>query len=205
MTAARHATPDPDSALDAFRDADGRPYDRYVVVGTSGSGKTTLARRLSGHLGVPHVELDALHWLPDWQMRSTAAFRELVDEATARPRWVVDGNYGSKVRDIVWSRADAVVWLDRSRPVVMARVIWRSLKRAVTGEELWGSGNRETLGRMVSSDSIVSWAWNTWPERRAHYPKLLDRPEHRHLDVFRVTSADLSQVTARRDREACPP
>ncbi len=39
---------------------------RIVVIGTSGSGKTTLARELAGRLNVPHIELDALHWKPNW-------------------------------------------------------------------------------------------------------------------------------------------
>jgi len=40
---------------------------RINVVGTSGSGKTTVARRAAEALGVPFVELDALHWEPGWQ------------------------------------------------------------------------------------------------------------------------------------------
>lgn len=194
------ATAAAESDLHAFYRADGRPYERYVVVGTSGAGKTTLARRLAQDLGYVRVELDALHWLDDWQMRRTDQFRRLVDEATAETRWVVDGNYGSKVRDIVWARAEAVIWLDRPRWTVMRRVIWRAIWRSITREPLWGTTCRESFGRMFSSESIVSWAWKTWPERREHYPRLLDRPEHRHLDVFRVTSVDLSQVDARRDR-----
>ena len=39
---------------------------RISVVGTTGSGKTTLSERLARCLGVPHVELDALHWGPNW-------------------------------------------------------------------------------------------------------------------------------------------
>ena len=39
---------------------------RLVVVGTSGSGKTTVAGQLALILGVPHIELDSLHWEPDW-------------------------------------------------------------------------------------------------------------------------------------------
>ena len=39
---------------------------RVVVVGCSGAGKSTLATRIADVLGAPHIELDALHWGPDW-------------------------------------------------------------------------------------------------------------------------------------------
>ncbi|WP_423226670.1 AAA family ATPase, partial [Candidatus Amarolinea aalborgensis] len=48
---------------------------RIVVVGTSGSGKTTLARRLALALGIPHIELDALHWEANWQEAPVEVFR----------------------------------------------------------------------------------------------------------------------------------
>jgi adenylate kinase family enzyme len=39
---------------------------RVAVVGVTRSGKTTLAITLSQRLGVPHIELDALYWQPNW-------------------------------------------------------------------------------------------------------------------------------------------
>ena len=57
---------------------------RVVVVGCSGSGKTTFARQLARLLGSPHIELDALHWLPNWVPRPTNEFRALVAQAVAQ-------------------------------------------------------------------------------------------------------------------------
>ena len=76
---------------------------RIVVVGTTGSGKTTVARKLSRRLGIPHVELDALHWEPKWTPAATDVFRQRVAEALKGDAWVVDGNY-SKARDLIWPR-----------------------------------------------------------------------------------------------------
>lgn len=91
-------------------------FQRVVVIGTSGSGKTYLAARLAAALGYPHIELDTLHWLPDWQERSLEDFRTRVTAAAAGETWVADGNY-SKVRDILWRRATSLVWLNYSRAI----------------------------------------------------------------------------------------
>ncbi len=175
----------------------GAPHERYVVVGTSGSGKSTLADKLAWHASRRHVELDALFWLADWQQRPTEEFRALAAEATARRRWVVDGNY-SVTRDVVWPRAQAIVWLDLPFRVVMAQVLRRTLQRWLTGRELW-SGNQESFRRaFLSRDSILWWAATTWRKKRRVYSTLLYEPEWAHLDIFRVRSADLAQVEVRR-------
>lgn len=78
--------------------------ERIMVVGTSCAGKTTLARRIARTLDMPHVELDALYWGPNWSECPTDEFRERVRERVGGDRWVVDGNY-AKARDVVLSRA----------------------------------------------------------------------------------------------------
>ena len=81
-----------------------RDHHRIVVVGTSGSGKTIFARQLAGILDYAHIELDALHWGPNWTAQPE--FPELVRGAIIADNWVVDGNYRT-VRDQVWARATA--------------------------------------------------------------------------------------------------
>jgi len=79
---------------------------RIVVVGTTGSGKTTTASQIAQRLGMPHLELDALYWEPGRTPASLDVFRERTAQALSGDAWAVDGNY-SKVRGIVWSRADS--------------------------------------------------------------------------------------------------
>ncbi|MDQ4075200.1 MAG: adenylate kinase [Chloroflexota bacterium] len=159
---------------------------RIVVIGTSGSGKTTLAQKLSHCLDLPHVELDALHWEPDWQMAPIEQFRQRVRRAVADESWVVDGNY-SKVRDVIWSRADMVVWLDYPLTVILRRLLGRSLRRVIWQEELWG-GNREGWRQLLSRDSIILWALGTYHRRRREYPELFAKPEYAHLSVIHLAS-----------------
>ena len=143
---------------------------RLAVIGTSGAGKTTFARQAAARLGCPHVELDALHWMPGWQERPVEELQTLAASATAGPCWVVDGNYSS-VREIVWSRATTIVWLDFSRATILRRIIWRTLKRVLTREQLW-NGNRENLRALFSKESMILWSFNTFAKNRRIYTAL---------------------------------
>ncbi len=160
---------------------------RIVVIGTTGSGKTTLARRLSQLLDIPHVELDALNWEPNWVQAPTEVFRQRTQEALRGEAWVADGNY-SAVRDIVWPRADTLVWLDHGFFVTLRQLLGRTLRRIVRQEELWG-GNRETFrAQFLSRESLFIWLLQTYWRRRRQLPALLQSPEFAHLTKVRLHS-----------------
>lgn len=158
---------------------------RINVVGTSGVGKTTLARRLNRQLGLPHVELDALYWQPGWLEPSPQAFRQQVTTALSGPRWVVDGNY-SIARDIIWGRADTIIWLDYPLPLILWQVTTRTVRRAARQEILW-QGNREEWRRFFSRDSMVLWVLRTYRRRRRQYQALFADPAHAHLMKVRLS------------------
>src|SRR5919198_3635557 len=160
---------------------------KIAVVGTSGSGKTTVARELARRLGVPHVELDALFHGPGWTETPAEEFQRRVAAATDSDGWVVDGNYDSKLGDLVLGRADTVVWLDLPLRVSLSRVTRRTIGRIRTGEELW-SGNRESWrGGFFGWDSMVVWAIRSHLRlRRARATRLAAHP---HLRGVRLRSA----------------
>lgn len=163
------------------------PGRRIVVVGTTGSGKTTMAARLAAMQGCRHVELDALHWEENWTEAPLDVFRRRVEEALWCDAWVVDGNY-SEVRDIVWGRADTVVWLDYALPVILGRLARRTVQRVFTQEELW-NGNRERFwAQFLSRESLFLYALQTCHSRRRTYSNLGQRPEYRHLKMIRLRS-----------------
>lgn len=161
------------------------PGPRIVVVGVTGSGKTTTAQRLSNILTMPHIELDALHWLPNWVETEREVFRQNVSEALAGPGWVTDGNY-LKARDLIWSRATTLVWLDYALPVILWQLTCRSFRRIISREELW-NGNYETLrGLLFSKDSLYLWAFQSHARFQVSYPQALAAPENAHLQVIRL-------------------
>ena len=59
------------------------PNKRIVVVGTTSSGKSTLASQLAQKIGGDFIELDALHWEPNWVEAPEEVFRKLVTTATS--------------------------------------------------------------------------------------------------------------------------
>ncbi|MBE9206311.1 adenylate kinase [Nostoc sp. LEGE 06077] len=160
---------------------------RISVVGTTGSGKTTLARQISQRLTISHIELDYLHWEPNWVEVANDVMRDRVSQSLSGDRWVVDGNY-SIVRDIVWPRADTVVWLDYSWPVVMRRILWRTLLRVVTQQEVC-NGNYETWQKSFwNRDSILLWAIQTYGKNRQKYQTLFHESNYAHLNFIRLHS-----------------
>ena len=162
---------------------------RVSVVGTSGAGKSTLAQALAVRLGAGFLELDSVNHQADWVPLPTPQFRERVAAMVAGERWVIDGNY-SKVRDLVWARADTVVWLDLPKRTVMRRIIWRSFRRVAGRAELW-NGNRERWRNLFTLDkqeSVISWAWQTHATTRAKFEAAMADPENSHLEFVRLTS-----------------
>lgn len=162
---------------------------RVSVVGNSGSGKSTFASQLAKRLDVEYVELDAMFHLPNWDELPREEFRAQASEHTTRDGWVIDGNYEA-VQDLVWSRADTVVFLDYPRRVVMRRVITRSVTRAATRKELW-NGNREPWSNLFSCDperSIIAWAWKQHATYQARYEAAATDAANAHLEFIQAKS-----------------
>jgi adenylate kinase family enzyme len=169
---------------------------RIHIVGTSGSGKTTLAREIAARLNIPHVELDALHWQPDWTPAARDDLRARVTEALSGGAWVVDGNY-SLLHDLTLAQADTIIWLDYALPIVLWRVTRRTTRRIIRRTELWND-NRERLGAVFSRDSIILWALTTWGKNRRRYRELLARPEYAHLHIIHLRSPRETRIWLRR-------
>lgn len=170
--------------------------DRLLIAGISGSGKTTVAVEVSALLGLPRFELDALHHGPGWVKRQD--FESDVDSFSAGSRWVTEDQYHTALGDLLWQRADTVVWLDLPRRTVMQRVVRRSVSRAVTRRELW-NGNRERVRDWLDPGHPIRWAWSHYESRRAQVAdRIIRHPGLTmiHLQSSRDTSRWLARLRA---------
>lgn len=162
---------------------------RVSVIGSAGSGKSTFGGSLARTMGVPFLELDSVFHQAGWTPLPDPEFRRRVLAAVADESWVIDGSYRA-VRDLVWARADTVVWLDLPRRTVMRQVIWRTLRRGVTRRELW-NGNRESVRNFLTWDpeeSVVAWAWHHHDRYRQRYSAAAADPDNANLTFVRLTS-----------------
>jgi adenylate kinase family enzyme len=146
--------------------------ERIVIIGATGSGKSTLAAALAAKLRLPFTDLDDLYWQPGWIETPPADFRAAVDAATSAPQWIIAGNY-SAVRDLTWGRADTLIWLDYGFPRVLWQLLRRSVRR-VCDRTLICNGNRETLGKLLSRDSIVVWLFTSFAKRRRDHAAIFN-------------------------------
>ncbi|MBC6463834.1 adenylate kinase [Actinomadura sp. HBU206391] len=157
--------------------------EKVMVSGICGSGKTTLSTTLSARLGLPRFELDAMYHGPRWVKRPE--FETEVDAFSATPRWVTEDQYSGALGDLLWQRADTLVWLDLPRPTVMRRVVRRSIVRAAARRELW-NGNRERFQDWLEADHPIRDAWSRHGDKRRQTTERIDR--HPHLTVIRLCS-----------------
>ena len=154
---------------------------RILITGASGSGKTTFAKRLGAILGIPHTEMDSLHWGKNWTPRPS--FEADVNELVAQDSWITEWQY-SQVRERLLERAELMIYLHYPRWFVEQRVIRRTLRRAVTGEKLW-AGNVEPPLWTVFTDpeNMIRYGWTSYPTHEALVAKArMKHPEIRFIE-----------------------
>ena len=160
-------------------------------MGTSGSGKSTVGLRLATALGVPHVELDALFWLPGWVEPEAEDFRGRVREATEADSWVASCNYMTKAQHLLWDHAEMILWLDLPLHVTIPRQLIRSWRRWRTRELLWGTNLERFWPQLAFWDakrSLVGFALSARPRQRRALADAMVDPQWARLRFVRLTS-----------------
>jgi adenylate kinase family enzyme len=160
---------------------------RHVVVyGPASSGKTTLANRIARHTGVPHIELDAIFWEPNWIQKPLEEFRVEVSRLIEEHKegWVFDGNY-SNVRDLILPLADTVVWLQLPFRVVFWRALTRAIGRIISRQPLWGHSYETFRKSFLSRESLLLYIIMNWRRYKRIENSLEEIPHHATIIILR--------------------
>lgn len=160
---------------------------RIVVVGTTGSGKTTMARALAQAYNLPHTSLDTLHWRPNWQPAPPEEFIRDVKATIAGDRWVMEGNYRA-VRELIWERADTIVWIDLPFLTNGWQLLKRSWRDCRTRRPIC-NGNQQTFRELVKwPDGLWLWFFRTYFRRRRQYAAMRQEPRYAEKTWVHLTS-----------------
>lgn len=140
---------------------------KILITGTTCTGKTTLGRKLSAKTSIPQLDLDDIHFLPNWVEKESDVFIQDVNIALENHQnWIVTGSYQSLLKDTVWQQATLIVWLDYPLHLILRRYFKRTYRRVFLKEKCCGE-NYETLGRTFSKESLFLWIFKSyWHKKR---------------------------------------
>lgn len=170
---------------------------RISVVGATGSGKTSLARELAERLDLPICELDQLRRDTVVGGLSAQTFQSRVAEIAQRDAWIIDGHYRD-VRHLIWSRAEAVVWLNYPLRIVALRLMGRfRQKRRARAFGADQSSEPRAAARLVA-DEGASWTRRLGRlvrtlRERSVYGRLLRSAEYRGVRTIELRSLEATR------------
>lgn len=126
---------------------------KIAIIGYSGAGKSTLARNLGAIFQADALHLDAVQFLPGWQIRPQEDKEKIVKEfLDARNSWVIDGNYSKLFYERRMAEADIVIMLLFNRFSCLLRVLRRYFK--------YKNRTRPDMGK--GCDEKIDWEFIRW-------------------------------------------
>lgn len=168
---------------------------RVLVVGLPCSGKTTLSAALAQRLGLERIDMDNYRYEAGWVPRSD--FEKVIDDLTSTSAWVAEDWGTPSVWDLLWSRADQVVWLDLPWRQTQWRAIRRTARRLLV-REIDGQGNREGLLAWLKPLHPVRFVWSRHDAYRDDLLSRLRDPAWENVHVTRLrTSSEVENYLAR--------
>lgn len=86
---------------------------KVIVIGNAGSGKTWLGKKMAAALGIPHIPLDSIFWMPGGYnlKRKDPEVEADLKRIQGSECWLAEGVFGHLVDQLI-SFADTLIYLD---------------------------------------------------------------------------------------------
>lgn len=178
-------------------------YRRIIIIGLPASGKSTLALNLSRLLNIQSIDLDTLQKLTKSSTEPDKIFRMETDKATRTSAWVLAGDYGI-VREIIWPRAELIIWLDYPLWTIFRQYWIRSTPRGTYKKIILEEKSRNLLpriGHLITAFQKIS---NKHKMKKHNYPLLFSRAGFNHLNVMRFTCIRETQKWLKEIQDSMP-
>lgn len=145
-----------------------KKYKRIIILGPGGSGKTTLAKFISKQTGIEAIHLDKEFWLPNWERRAEADWKEKISKIVDKDSWVMDGNYLDSL-GLRLEKADLVIMLDINIRTCVQSIFFRTIKAHFIKRDDLAEGCTDTFNSLRTD--FVNW---TKQFKTAYFPQLMD-------------------------------
>lgn len=148
--------------------------EKVIIIGCPGSGKSTFGRELTLITKLPLYHLDMMFWNEDRTTVSKEVFIKRLEEAMSKPKWIIDGNYGSSM-EMRLKECDTVFFLDYPTKVCIEGINER--KGKPRSDMPWVENDTE-------DEEFIAFINNYNKESRPKVIKLLEKYSSKNIKVF---------------------
>jgi adenylate kinase family enzyme len=99
--------------------------NKIMIVGSVASGKSTLARKITDITHIPTIFVDTILWKSNWVYIGDEAALEELDTLSQRDSWIIEGYVAPKIKDLLFHRADTILFLEYPRLITLFQYIKR--------------------------------------------------------------------------------
>ena len=96
-----------------------------MVVGVSASGKSTFTRKLAAVTHLPPIFVDTIFWKSGWAYIGDEAAAKEMEKLSQAKKWIIEGYVIPEIKEVLFGRADTIIFLEYSRLLTVFRYIKR--------------------------------------------------------------------------------
>lgn len=169
---------------------------KIIIIGCSGSGKTTLAYKLGSKYNIRPIDLDNLYFEDGFtsEKRPLEDFMKDVTTIAEQDNWIAEGMfYKHDIEEVLWRRADTVIWLNLPLWQTRARAWKRSLSRLIKRPRT-PSGKPISRKHDFGKYGVLRALKYIHAATRKNYPSLLEKIENDTQVIIIKNNADYKKL-----------